>query len=171
MNVEEIRQLVKIVAESDVADLEVTQWGRKVKITKYAASAPAPLNQTGAPFYMREPIYHHTIPGAPPPLPAPVSATAAPAAKEAAPPAVEKTNTVDIKSPMVGTFYRAPAPDAEPYANEGSVIAKGQALCIIEAMKLMNEIEADFSCKIVEILVQNAQPVEYNQPLFRVIKT
>ena len=180
MNVEEIRQLVKIVEESDVADLEVTRWGRKVKITKHAANAQANPAQAGVPFYMREPIYHHTIPGPPPPAAPPLHAPAlAPASagaplsavQEAAPPAAEKTNTVDIKSPMVGTFYRAPAPDAEPYASEGSVIAKGQALCIIEAMKLMNEIEADFSCKIVEILVQNAQPVEYNQPLFRVIKT
>lgn len=174
MNVEEIRQLVKIVAESDVADLEVTRWGRKVKITKYANAAP-PMS---APIYMREPIYHHTIPGPPPPaappLPAPTpAAVAAPAAAaaEATPPVVEKSNTIEIKSPMVGTFYRAPAPDAEPYVSEGSSVAKGQVLCIIEAMKLMNEIEADFPCKIVEILVQNTQPVEYNQPLFRVIKT
>ncbi|MEK7726967.1 MAG: acetyl-CoA carboxylase biotin carboxyl carrier protein [candidate division KSB1 bacterium] len=174
MNVEEIKQLVKIVAESDIADLEVTQWGRKVKITKYAANAPANSNHMSAPFYMREPIYHHTLPGPPPPsappLAVPPSASLTLAAQDTAPPAAEKLNTVDIKSPMVGTFYRAPAPDAEPYANEGSVIQKGQALCLIEAMKLMNEIEADFSCKIVEILVQNAQPVEYNQPLFRVVK-
>ncbi len=176
MNVEEIRQLVKIVAESDVADLEVTRWGRKVKITKYAASAPANANSMSAPFYMREPIYYHTHPGPPPPaappLPAPPPpAPAAPAASEAAPPVVEKSNTIEIKSPMVGTFYRSPAPDAEPYVSEGSNVGKGQVLCIIEAMKLMNEIESDFSCKIVEILVQNTQPVEYNQPLFRVIKT
>lgn len=177
MNVEEIRQLVKIVAESEIADLEVSRWGRKVKITKYAASAPANTGQMNVPIYMRDPIYHHTIPGPPPPtappLPLPPSPAVAPEPKAAEPsaPAVEKSNTVEIKSPMVGTFYRAPAPDAEPYVSEGSVVAKGQVLCIIEAMKLMNEIEADFSCKIVEILVQNTQPVEYNQPLFRVIKT
>ncbi len=175
MNVDEIRQLVKIVEESDIADLEVTRWGRKVKITKYAANSSANSNQASAPVYMREPFYHYALPGPPPPaappLPMPASAPAAPAAKEAAPPVAEKPNTVEIKSPMVGTFYRSPAPDAEAYVNEGSAVGKGQVLCIIEAMKLMNEIEADFSCKIVEILVQNTQPVEYNQPLFRVVKT
>jgi acetyl-CoA carboxylase biotin carboxyl carrier protein len=174
MNVDEIRQLVKIVEESDIADLEITRWGRKVKITKYAAGAAANSNQMTVPFYAREPIYHHTLPGPPPPaappLPMPASAPAAAAAKEAAPSAADKPTTVEIKSPMVGTFYRAPAPDAESYVNEGSVVSKGQVLCIIEAMKLMNEIEADFPCKIVDILVQNTQPVEYNQPLFRVVK-
>jgi acetyl-CoA carboxylase biotin carboxyl carrier protein len=77
---------------------------------------------------------------------------------------------VEIKSPMVGTFYRAPAPDADSYVQVGSTVSKGQVLCIIEAMKLMNEIEAEFPCRLVEILVENAQPVEYNQPLFRVEK-
>ncbi len=72
---------------------------------------------------------------------------------------------------MVGTFYLAPAPDADPYVQVGSAVSKGQVLCIIEAMKLMNEIEADFACRLVEILVDNGQPVEYNQPLFRVEKT
>lgn len=169
MNVDEIKQLVKIVEESDIADLEVTRWGRKVKITKHS---PSNSSSQGAPLYMREPIYQHTVPLPPPPAPmmssAPISA--APAA-EAAPAAAEKQNYTEIKSPMVGTFYRSPAPDAEAYVSEGSVVSKGQVLCIIEAMKLMNEIEAEFSCKIVETLVQNAQPVEYNQPLFRVIKT
>ncbi len=174
MNVDEIKQLVKIVEESAIADLEVTRWGRKVKITKYATGSSVNSNPLGAPVYMREPVYQHTIPvPPPPPAPPPAMAMGQPAspAKEAAPAAAERTNHVEIKSPMVGTFYRAPAPDAEPYVNEGSAVAKGQVLCIIEAMKLMNEIEADFSCKIVEILVQNAQPVEYNQPLFRAIKT
>lgn len=170
MKVDEIRQLVKIVEESDIADLEVSRWGKKVKITKHGSGAALNAIPPALPFYAREPIFQHTVPVPPPPVPmmapAPVSAAA-----EAAPVAAEKQNYTEIKSPMVGTFYRSPAPDAEPYVSEGSVVSKGQVLCIIEAMKLMNEIEAEFSCKIVETLVQNAQPVEYNQPLFRVIKT
>jgi len=172
MNVEEIRQLVKIVAESDIADLEITQWGHKVKISKYPGPAMPATPSNGVPVYFKEQAYSTTV------IPLPAPATTAPvltsvlaAPLEPAPPPAEKKNLIDIKSPMVGTFYRAPAPDAEPYVSEGSTIAKGQVLCIIEAMKLMNEIEAEFSCRIVEVLVQNAQPVEYNQLLFRAEKT
>lgn len=158
MKEDEIRRLVKIVEESGIADLEVSRWGRKVKISKY------PSNSHQAAF----PVTPVQIPA--PPMAAPTPAQAAlpqPATATSAP----AQNLIDIKSPMVGTFYRAPAPDADPYVQAGSAISKGQVLCIIEAMKLMNEIEADFACRIVEILVENGQPVEYNQPLFRVEKT
>lgn len=157
MNEDEIRRLVKIVEESGIAGLEVSRWGRKVKIAKYSGQAPS------------APTPHIQIP-APLPAPAP-AAPLPPAAADAAPTPAPSKNLVEIKSPMVGTFYRAPAPDADPYAQVGGTISKGQVLCIIEAMKLMNEIESDFSCRIVEILVDNGQPVEYNQPLFRVEKT
>jgi len=156
MNEDEIRRLVKIVEESGIAGLEVSRWGRKVKISKYPGSMHAAS------------MTHVQIPA--PPVPMAQPAPAAPPASAAPNPAPSK-NLVEIKSPMVGTFYRAPAPDADPYAQVGSAISKGQVLCIIEAMKLMNEIEADFSCRIAEILVDNGQPVEYNQPLFRVEKT
>jgi acetyl-CoA carboxylase biotin carboxyl carrier protein len=159
MNEDEIRRLVKIVEESGIADLEVSRWGRKVKISKYPSNS-----------HFASPMTHVQIP-------APMPAAAAQLAPAAAPPitAAEITaqakNLIEIKSPMVGTFYRAPAPDADPYVQIGSAVGKGQVLCIIEAMKLMNEIEAEFSCRIVEILVDNGQPVEYNQPLFRAEKT
>ncbi|MDZ7288675.1 MAG: acetyl-CoA carboxylase biotin carboxyl carrier protein [candidate division KSB1 bacterium] len=160
MKEEEIRRLVKIVEESNIADLEVSRWGRKVKISKYPSNS--------------HPLTHIQIPAppvgvpasAPFPHPMPVVEPPKPAAETPAP----AKNLVEIKSPMVGTFYRAPAPDADPYVQAGSMVSKGQVLCIIEAMKLMNEIEAEFPCRIVEILVENAQPVEYNQPLFRVEK-
>jgi acetyl-CoA carboxylase biotin carboxyl carrier protein len=149
--------LVKIVEESSIADLEVSRWGRKVKISKY------PGNSHQLPY----PLTHVQIPASPAAVPVVPPA----AAVEPPKPAVASaTNLVEIKSPMVGTFYRAPAPDADPYVQVGTAVSKGQVLCIIEAMKLMNEIEADFSCRIVEILVENTQPVEYNQPLFRVEK-
>jgi acetyl-CoA carboxylase biotin carboxyl carrier protein len=156
MKEEEIRRLVKIVEESSIADLEVSRWGRKVKISKY------PGNSHQASY----PLAHVQIPAAPAGVPMPV-----PAAEPSQPAVAAAKNLVEIKSPMVGTFYRAPAPDADPYVQIGSTVSKGQVLCIIEAMKLMNEIEADFSCRIVKILVENAQPVEYNQPLFQVEKT
>jgi acetyl-CoA carboxylase biotin carboxyl carrier protein len=162
MKEEEIRRLVKIVEESSIADLEVSRWGRKVKISKY------PGNSHQASY----PLTHVQIPSAPAglPMPAPI-VPFAPVAEPPQPAVAPAKNLVEIKSPMVGTFYRAPAPDADPYVQVGTAVSKGQVLCIIEAMKLMNEIEADFSCRIVEILVENTQPVEYNQPLFRVEKT
>jgi acetyl-CoA carboxylase biotin carboxyl carrier protein len=156
MNEEEIRRLVKIVEESGIADLEVSRWGRKVKISKYPSNShlapPFPMTQVQIP---------------PAVMPAPAGEPAKAAAETPAP----AKNLIEIKSPMVGTFYRAPGPDADPYVQAGSTVGKGQVLCIIEAMKLMNEIEAEFPCRIVEILVENGQPVEYNQPLFRVEKT
>ncbi|MDZ7343004.1 MAG: acetyl-CoA carboxylase biotin carboxyl carrier protein [candidate division KSB1 bacterium] len=168
MKDEDIRRLVKIVEESNIADLEVSRWGRKVKISKY------PSNSYHAPAY---PGTHPPIGILPPGFPAPIPAAPAPeltpqidhskSSSEAPAPA---KNLVEIKSPMVGTFYRAPAPDADAYVQVGGTVSKGQVLCIIEAMKLMNEIEAEFSCRIVEILVDNGQPVEYNQPLFKVEK-
>jgi len=164
MREDEIRQLVKIVEESSIADLEVTSWwGRKVKISKYPPSAANSTMHLPSQIYMSAPQPPHTPPPATPQAvaPAPVPEAQQPAAGKAA---------EEIKSPMVGTFYRAPAPDAEPYVHVGSVVQKGQVLCIIEAMKLLNEIEAEFTCRIVDILVENAQPVEYNQPLFKVEK-
>jgi len=155
MNEDEIRRLVKIVEESGIADLEVSRWGRKVKISKYPSNS-----HLASPF----PMTHAQIPAAAMPAPA----VPPKAAAETSAPA---KNLVEIKSPMVGTLYHAPGPDADPYVQAGSTVGKGQVLCIIEAMKLMNEIEAEFPCRIAEILVDNGQPVEYNQPLFRVEKT
>ena len=165
MREEEIRRLVKIVEESNIAELEVSRWGRKVRIRKYAtpgngsassaenvvlpASAPAPVAAQ--------------VPPAPAPQPQPAQET--PAAPQAKP--EESKDLIEVRSPMVGTFYRAPAPGADPYVKVGDVVSPGQVLCIIEAMKLMNEIEAEVSGKVVEICVENAQPVEYNQVLFR----
>ena len=164
MREDELRRLVKIVEESSIADLEVTSWwGRKVKISKYPSGAG---NST---MHLPQHIYMQAAPtAAAPSMPTPASPNAGSSAPplEAKPAAGKAAE--EIKSPMVGTFYRSPAPDAEPYVHVGSVVQKGQVLCIIEAMKLLNEIEAEFACRIVEILVENAQPVEYNQPLFNV---
>ena len=159
MRAKDIRELVKIVEESNIGELEVTRWGQKIRISKTAFSNVAQNTdiivasqpqQFSAPLAAQQPI------------------AASEQTTEPAVPAKEKTNLIEIKAPMVGTFYRSPAPDADPYVREGDSISSGKILCIIEAMKLMNEIESEQSGKIVQILVENAQPVEYDQPLFLV---
>jgi len=166
MNEEEIRKLVKIVEESNIAELEVSRWGRKVRIIK---EHPHTNNNSGGASHS---ILVTSAPEAVVPAPEPPKAVAPPEEPEAPPAApaapAEQANIIEIRSPMVGTFYRAPAPDADPYVQVGDHISPGKVLCIIEAMKLMNEIESEVSGTIVEILVENAQPVEYNQPLFKV---
>ena len=163
MNVDEIKQLIQIVEKSDIAELEVTKWGKKVKISKNATLTPELKSQAAASH-----IVHQEPAVAAAALPAP--AQPAPAAEKPVAPAPQQ-NLVDIKSPMVGTFYRAPSPEADAYVKVGDSISTGHVLCILEAMKLMNEIEAEFPCRIVEILIENGQPVEYNQPIFRAEKT
>ncbi|NIA28620.1 MAG: acetyl-CoA carboxylase biotin carboxyl carrier protein [Actinobacteria bacterium] len=155
MRAKEIRELVKIVQESNIGELEIKKWGQKVRISKTISSVvPASTAPIGR--VVSEP-------------PLPGVQQAAPSVAEKAPaPEKEKSNLVEIKAPMVGTFYRASAPDVDPYVKEGDSITSGKVLCIIEAMKLMNEIEAEISGRIVQILVENAQPVEYNQSLFLV---
>jgi len=153
MGPKKIQELVKIVEQSDIDELEITRWwGRKIRIKKTGTSvvarpqevAPAPPPQTGS---VSTTIHEETIQKTQEQTPA-------------------ESNMIKIRAPMVGTFYRASAPDAEPFVREGDVISPGQTLCVIEAMKLMNELEAEQSGKIVEILAENAEPVEYNQPLF-----
>lgn len=139
MKLEEIRELLKLLKESDVTEFSLESAGMKLTIRK--GSHPGSAGEAPAR----------------PEAPLPVAA---------APPAAPQEELYTVKAPMVGTFYRAPAPDAPPYVQVGDRVEKGQVLCIIEAMKLMNEIEAEVAGEIVDILVENAQPVEYGQPLF-----
>ena len=160
MNPKEIQKLIELVEKSSVNELELTRWGRKVVIRKQSGNhALVSMPQ--------EQVYIAPTPAATPvqpaEAPAPQPATSALAS-------ASDDNLIEVRSPMVGTLYRAPAPDADPYVKEGDKVSKGQVLCIIEAMKLMNEIEAEFPFRIVEIFVENGQPVEYDQPLFRVEK-
>ncbi len=161
MRAKAIRELVKIVEESMIGELEISYWwGRKIRISK-TASAMVGNKSTTAVMPM--------VSAVAPPVAVPTSGeTLKATTTEVKPEEAKSDHLVEIKSPMVGTFYRAPAPDAEPYVREGDMISPGKVLCIIEAMKLMNEIEAEISGKIVKILVENAKPVEYNQPLFLV---
>jgi acetyl-CoA carboxylase biotin carboxyl carrier protein len=142
MDLRKLKKLIDLVQESGIAELEITEGEEKVRIVKggqvstVAASAAAPV---GAP------------------------AQAAPAT---APPAAAEAEGHVVKAPMVGTFYRSPSPDAKPFVEVGHAVKEGDTICIIEAMKLMNEIEADASGTVKAILVENGQPVEYGQPLF-----
>ncbi len=141
MGIDEILKLIEIIQETDVQELEVAKGDWKVRIARMMpAQAPQGVS-------------------APPAAPVPVAAVEAVTA-------VSNSSHVEIVSPMVGTFYRAPEPDADSFVNENDKVAPGQTMCIIEAMKLMNPIQSEIKGRVVEILVENAQPVEYGQPLF-----
>ena len=151
MDLRKLKTLIDLVAESDIAELEVTEGESKVRIVK---SSAMPQNQVVMmqPQGM-QPQYQHAAPMA-----------AAPVASVPAAPA-EPTGHV-VKSPMVGTFYRSSAPGAAAFIEVGQSIKEGDTLCIIEAMKLLNEIDADVSGVVTQVLVENGQPVEFGQPLF-----
>lgn len=154
MDIKDLKLLVKTITETDITEFEIETGEDKIKI-KRGFAAPVQF-QAAQPVVVSAPAQ-----------PAAAFAAAAPqavAAPAAAPSDEPKGNAVT--SPIVGTFYRAPAPDAAPYAEVGQVIEKGQVLCIVEAMKLMNEIEAEYRCKIVKICKENAQPVEFGDNLF-----
>jgi acetyl-CoA carboxylase biotin carboxyl carrier protein len=150
MKISFLKKLIEIVESSDIEEIELSRWWTKVRITKSGARA----GNINAP-----PVVEAQVGGKP--------------AEEKVPevPAQVDENLVEIKSPMVGTFYRAPSPGAKPYVQAGVRVDPGQIVCIIEAMKLMNEIESDVSGTIVKMLVENAQPVEFGQTLFLVSPT
>lgn len=155
MNINEIKEIIKLVDEAKLQEVEIEQSNVKIKLKRHAdiaqpqviyqqqAATPAPVNQSAPP--------------------APVD-TPAPAQKAAAP--VEASNTIAIKSPMTGTFYASSSPDNPPYVNLGQEVKSGDAVCIIEAMKLFNEIESEVAGTIEKILVKDGEPVELDQPLF-----
>ncbi|MGB3479074.1 MAG: acetyl-CoA carboxylase biotin carboxyl carrier protein [bacterium] len=141
MRFKDIERIVEILETSSVSEIEVSDFlGRKIRITKCINNTP----------------------------PVKVEASSQPGKEEAKKTEKKVDNLVAIKSPIVGTFYRSPAPDAPPYIDIGDVVKPGQVVCIVEAMKLMNEIESDVAGKIVKMLVKNEDPVEYNQELFMV---
>jgi len=159
MDLNYVRKLVKLLSESAVDEIEIEEEGKKIRVAK---------NPHPAPVYQGQ--YAPQPPPVSPPGTSPAQAPLPDAGSGPAPP-VTAAPLHEIKSPIVGTFYRSPAPDAAPFVQVGSVISPGAVLCIVEAMKLMNEIEADVNGKIVKIMVENGQPVEYDQVLFLVDKT
>jgi acetyl-CoA carboxylase biotin carboxyl carrier protein len=150
MDLTYLEKVLKLFDDSTLTELEIEEDGSKVKLARQKEQA-APMQ------FAMPPQYSY---GAPPP-----AASAAPTPTNASP-AAPAANMHEVKSPIVGTLYRAPSPDADPYVQVGQQVESGTTLCIIEAMKLMNEIESDASGKIVKILVENGQPVEYGQVLF-----
>ena len=156
MDIKDIKTLIKMVTDTDISEFEMENAEERIVIKRGSGQE----------------IIHVAAPAAmPAAMPAPAVAVAAPAAPAAAPaeakPAVnDKLKT--ITSPIVGTFYRKPSPDAAPFTEVGSIVEKGGVVCLVEAMKMFNEIEADFKCKIVEILKEDAEPVEFGDPLFLV---
>lgn len=160
MELKEIRQIIKMVESSNINEFELEENGTKIRIIKNTdknASSVSDVQVVATPTIQPQIV--------------PKSKTDdndIPADTETENKSAD--NIVEVRSPMVGTFYRAPSPDADPYVEIGQSVSVGQTLCIVEAMKLMNEIECEISGKIVKILVENAQPVEYNQPLFLIEK-
>ena len=149
MDIRKLKKLIELLNESDVAEIEIREGEESVRISRYSSVAPAPVPTTAI--------------APPPPAPAPAPAETGSAQAEAEP-ALPEGHVV--KSPMVGTFYRAPSPGAKPFVEVGDRVEAGDTLCIIEAMKILNQIEADQAGTVAAILVENGEPVEYGQPLF-----
>ncbi len=145
MNLKEIKEVINLMTENDLAEIEIEREGLKLKIKKFSQDIPEPLN--------RKPVEYHAETQYTPP--------SAPAAGQNS----AKLTKV-IASPMVGTFYRSPSPEAPPFVEVGQVVEVGQIVCIVEAMKLMNEIKSEVRGRVVEIAVDNAEPVEFGQTLF-----
>jgi acetyl-CoA carboxylase biotin carboxyl carrier protein len=160
MDHRELKRLVQLMNENGLVELEIEQEGSRISLRKAGAYAPAPVYLPPGGN-----VAPAAVAGAPAatPLPAPTGDGAATAASTAPPP-----GTKDVLSPMVGTFYRRPSPEAAPYVQVGDRVAKDTVVCIVEAMKLNNEIKAELEGEITEILVEDGEPVEFDQPLFRV---
>jgi acetyl-CoA carboxylase biotin carboxyl carrier protein len=153
MDLTYIKKVIKLVEKSEVDEIEIEEEGKKIRVAKHRNSMPS------APLQASYPLPLAAAPA--PPLPATGTVPAAPS-----PPTKPEKKFHEIRSPIVGTFYRAPAPDAENYVEVGQEVKVGTVLCIVEAMKLMNEIESDVNGRVAQILVENGKPVEYNQVLF-----
>lgn len=156
MDFKQIQELIKIIGKSDLSELKIEQDNFKITLKK-----------GGMPYVVQQPALR---PAAPEPFAVPAAPAPSDTNGDSAPQkpakAADDNKYLTIKSPMVGTFYRSPSPDKEPFVKVGDVIRKGDHICIIEAMKLFNEIESEFEGKVVKVLVEDAKPVEYDQPLF-----
>ena len=155
MDIKEIRQLVKLMADNDLTELNIREGDMKIHLRR---------GSEGVQLVHAAPYAHPAMQQA---APAP-AAPAAPAAEAPAKASRPAENLLEIKSPMVGTFYGSPSPDSDPYVSQNARVSEDTVVCIVEAMKVMNEIKAECSGTIVEICVKNAQPVEFGQVLFRV---
>jgi acetyl-CoA carboxylase biotin carboxyl carrier protein len=159
MKFEEIKQLIKVVEKSEIGEIEIVEEGSRIRISKNSGMKQPQIVTYPEPAAVQQ--FSTALPS--------IAVTPTTSVEEAKP--SEPTDDFDkVTSPMVGTFYRSPAPDADPYVEVGDHVKAGDTLCIIEAMKLMNEIQAEVSGTIKKILVENSQPVEYDQALFLIDK-
>jgi acetyl-CoA carboxylase biotin carboxyl carrier protein len=155
MEYKQIQELIKAINKSNISELSVKQGDFEITIKQAQTVSETQFVAVQAP-----------MPVAMPAAPQPAAIAAAPAASAAAAPAASSETGTVVKSPMIGTFYRSSSPDKPPFVNVGDEVKAGQVLCIIEAMKLYNEIESEYSGRIVKVMADNASPVEYDQPLF-----
>jgi len=158
MDLNYVKKLIKLLDSSDLAEIEIEEEGSKIRLSKPRPKISQNIPTVQLPNFIDAGLAAHTAP-----------AQTAPKAEEKKEEA-KADNIIEVRSPMVGTFYRSPSPDADPYVNIGTEIKPGKTICIIEAMKLMNEIEAEVAGKVVKILVENGQAVEFDQVLFHVEK-
>ncbi|MGB0390278.1 MAG: acetyl-CoA carboxylase biotin carboxyl carrier protein [Salibacteraceae bacterium] len=165
MDIDKIQALIKFVSKQGVSEVELETEEFKITIKSDKNTKEPQIIQAQMPMMQQMPAAPMTAPA---PAPAPVAAAAPAPAKEAAPAKEENSNYITVKSPMIGTFYRSSGPGKPSFMEVGDSIKEGSVTCIIEAMKLFNEIESEVSGKIVKILVDDATPVEYDQPLFLV---
>jgi acetyl-CoA carboxylase biotin carboxyl carrier protein len=150
MNIKDVKELIDLIRETDVVEVEIERSGVRIRVRRDGGAQPAAA----------------AAPAAPPAAPAAAQAPVAEA--RPAVPAALPENVVQVTAPLVGRFYRAPSPDAPPYVEVGDTVKKGQVVCVIEAMKLMNEIEAEHAGKVRAVLVENGLPVEFGEPLFEI---
>jgi acetyl-CoA carboxylase biotin carboxyl carrier protein len=162
MNLKELKEMVDLMNENGLTEIEIEREGMKVRIRR---APEGPLSIQHVPYPL--PIVPQAAVASVAPAPAAKPAESSAASAAAPAPADDKSHLKEIKSPMVGTFYRAPSPESAPFVEIGQTVEVGQVVCIVEAMKLMNEIKSEVRGKIVEIIVDNAEPVEFGQVLFR----
>ncbi len=161
MEFDEINRILDIVREHELSEFELEREGFKIRIKKGTAAPPSPAYAA--------PIVQHVVPA---PAPPPAAVPPAPPALEVVPnpeaPASDEVDFAIVKSPIVGTFFRSPEPNAAAFVEVGTIVKKGQVLCIIEAMKLMNEIDSEYDGEVVKVYVENGQPVQYGERLFAI---
>ena len=153
MNIKEIKEMINLMNENNLTELEVEKEGMRIRLKK--SSSGEIIMDSNRSRSISQPQLGSYIPQTPQNTPT-----------HEAPKEKSQTKTTEIKSPMVGTFYRSPSPDKEPFVKVGDIIRKGDHICIIEAMKLFNEIESEYDGKVLKVLVEDAKPVEYEQPLY-----
>ncbi|EAQ98000.1 acetyl-CoA carboxylase biotin carboxyl carrier protein [Congregibacter litoralis] len=158
MDIRKVKKLIELLEESGIGEIEIKEGEESVRISRGISGAPAP-----APHYNYPPPAAPAA-SAPAAAPAPAAPAPAPAAEDTA-----TTNGTVVKSPMVGTFYRSPSPSSAPFVEVGKTVQAGDVLCIVEAMKMMNQIEAEVSGTIEAVLANSGEPVEFDQPLFSIV--